>query len=140
VTSRAASQLAAGLAGALFGAGILISGMIDPANVLAFLDVAGDWDPRLAFVMGGAVTANLLALRVIRRRSSPLFDAAFHEPGRRGIDRRLVAGAAAFGIGWGLAGLCPGPSIVALASGSTGALAFFAAMLAGMHLHDRTAS
>jgi hypothetical protein len=123
----------AAVAGALFGAGLLVSGMTQPAKVIGFLDVARGWDPSLAFVMGGAVAVYGLSYRWIRRgRGEPWFDVAFHLPTRRDVDVPLLAGAAIFGIGWGLGGLCPGPGLVAAASGSTIGLAFVAAMLAGM--------
>ena len=123
--------------GALFGAGLLISGMTQPARVIGFLDVTRDWDPTLAFVMGGAVVVYALAYRSInRRRATPWFDGKFHAPTRRDIDAPLVVGAALFGAGWGLAGLCPGPGLVsAVASGS--ALAFVIAMLIGMFAASR---
>lgn len=122
------------LAGLLFGAGLALSGMIDPAKVLGFLDVAGDWDPSLAFVMGGALAVTLLGYRLVLRRPHPLFDAAFHLPTRRDIDARLLGGAALFGIGWGLAGYCPGPALASLGFGGRGVLTFVLAMLAGMAL------
>lgn len=130
----------AGLAGGLFGAGLVISGMAQPARVLGFLTVTTGWDPSLAFVMAGAVAAYALALRIRARRFAPWFDAAFHVPTRRDIDTPLVVGAAVFGIGWGLAGLCPGPSLVNLGAGTPSAIAFVAAMLVGMMLQRRWAS
>jgi uncharacterized membrane protein YedE/YeeE len=126
------------LAGGLFGAGLLVSGMTRPSKVIAFLDVTRAWDPSLAFVMGGAVAVYALAFRRIRRgRTEPWFDVAFHLPTRRDLDAALVAGAALFGVGWGLGGLCPGPGLVAAAAGRTTGLAFVAAMLAGMILSRR---
>ena len=127
-------------AGALFGAGLLVSGMTQPAKVIGFLDITRGWDPSLAFVMGGAVAVYTLAYRRIRGRTAPWFDGLFHLPTRRDIDAPLVAGAALFGIGWGLGGLCPGPGLVAAAAGSTTGLVFVGAMLAGMlvqHLSAR---
>jgi uncharacterized protein len=136
--SRAWSLALAGIAGALFGAGLLVSGMTHPARVIAFLDVTGPWDPSLAFVMGGALAVYAVAFRRIRaRRAAPWCDLAFHVPERRDLDAPLLAGAAVFGIGWGLGGWCPGPAVVAAGSGSASALAFFAAMLAGMHAYHR---
>lgn len=121
------------LAGALFGAGLLISGMTDPAKVVGFLDPARGWDPSLAFVMGGAMAVHAAGYYLVRRwRRRPWFDTAFHLPTRRDIDVGLVAGAAIFGVGWGLGGLCPGPGLVAAAAGSEAALTFTAAMLIGM--------
>jgi uncharacterized membrane protein YedE/YeeE len=138
--SRALSLSLAGAAGALFGAGLLVSGMTHPTRVIGFLDVTGRWDPSLAFVMGGAVLVYAIALRwVRRRRQSPWFEIKFHLPTRRDIDPPLILGAALFGIGWGLGGLCPGPAIVSAASGSLAALAFLAAMLAGMYAQHRSA-
>jgi hypothetical protein len=136
---RAASLLLAGLTGALFGAGLLVSGMTQPARVIGFLDVTGAWDPSLAFVMGSAVVVYAVAFRwILRRRSSPWFEAKLHLPTRRDLDRPLIVGAALFGIGWGLGGLCPGPGIVSAAGGSLPALAFVAAMLAGMYAQSRS--
>lgn len=129
----------AAAAGALFGVGLLISGMTQPAKVIGFLDVTGDWDPSLAFVMGGAVAVNSILFRVVRRRTGPWFDIKFHLPTRRDIDLALVAGAALFGIGWGLSGLCPGPGLVSSASGNVPALAFTGAMIVGMLIQHRSA-
>ena len=118
--------------GALFGAGLLVSGMTEPAVVLAFLDVTGAWNPSLALVMVAAVAVHAVGLRLVARRTSPLFGAAFQLPRRRDIDGRLVAGAAVFGVGWGLAGFCPGPSLVAAGGAQLAALVFVATMSAGM--------
>jgi uncharacterized protein len=135
---RILSLSLAALAGALFGAGLLISGMTQPAKVVGFLDPIRGWDPSLAFVMGGAASVYALMFRWIRgRRARPWLDVAFHLPTRRDLDRPLVVGAALFGIGWGLGGLCPGPGIVVAASGSLTGLAFVAAMLVGMFAHQR---
>jgi len=123
--------LAAFAAGLLFGLGLCLSGMADPAKVLAFLDVSDDFDPSLAFVMAGAIAVALPGFRLVRRRGRPLFDDGFHLPPRAPVDARLVGGAALFGVGWGLSGFCPGPAIVALPLGAPGALVFVAAMLAG---------
>ncbi len=130
-------RLLAWLCGTLFGLGLGISGMINPAKVRNFLDLAGSWDPTLALVMGGALAVALPAFALARRRARPVIEASFHLPERRDIDARLVSGAAIFGIGWGLAGLCPGPAIAALASFQWQVLAFVAAMLAGQWLADR---
>ena len=138
---RAGSLLLAGLAGALFGAGLLASGMTQPARVLGFLDMIGGWDPTLAFVMGGAALVYAAAFRWIRRhRSAPWFDVKLHLPTRRDLDVPLIAGSALFGVGWGLGGLCPGPGIVSAAAGSLTGLAFVAAMLAGMYAQHRVAT
>jgi uncharacterized protein len=121
-------------AGALFGIGLAVSGMTKPAKVVGFLDVLGAWDASLAFVILGAVAVHLVAYRLIRRRQSPLFDRRFHIPTRRDIDARLVLGAAIFGVGWALAGYCPGPGLVGAAGGTLTALVFVAAMTAGMKI------
>lgn len=133
-------EILAGLAcGVLFGVGLALSQMINPAKVLGFLDVAGNWDPSLALVLIGAVAVTALAFRAIRRRPRPLFTARFHLPTRKDVDARLVAGAAVFGIGWGLVGFCPGPALAALALGFWQPAVFVAAMLAGMALYRFTA-
>jgi uncharacterized membrane protein YedE/YeeE len=137
---RAMPTLLAALAGVLFGAGLLVSGMTQPAKVVGFLDVTRGWDPSLGFVMAGAVAVYALAFRRIRRRATPWFDGAFHLPTRRDVDATLLAGAAIFGVGWGLGGLCPGPGLVAAAGGSTTAIAFVAAMLTGMLAHRAVTS
>jgi uncharacterized membrane protein YedE/YeeE len=116
----------------IFGIGLVISGMVDPAKVLNFLDVAGSWDPSLAFVMAGAVTVTMAGYRVVLARPKPLFAPEFQLPTRREIDARLLLGAGLFGVGWGLAGFCPGPALTALGLGAPGTLAFVPAMLAGM--------
>ena len=126
--------LAALFAGALFGIGLVVGGMTDPNVVLGFLDVAGDFDPTLLFVMLGAVATTALAFRFVLKRDRPLFDEAFHVPTRTQLDRDLIVGAALFGIGWGLAGYCPGPVLVGAAGGAWTALAFVPAMLAGAWL------
>jgi len=124
--------LAAGVFGALFGIGLLASGMLDPAKVIGFLDVAGRWNPQLAFVMGGAIAAAFPAFRIARRRERAMLGDPIRLPDRRGLDGRLVAGAALFGLGWGLAGVCPGPALVL--AGFAGPLAwlFLASVVAGL--------
>lgn len=132
-----ASAFAAGL---LFGIGLILSGMTDPGKVIGFLDVAGSWDPSLAFVMGGAILVGFFAFRFASRRAASFLDGAMHLPTRRDIDARLVAGSVVFGIGWGLAGFCPGPALVSFASGEAKAAIFVAAMLGGMavyHMAER---
>lgn len=119
------------LAGAAFGVGLALAGMTEPRKVIGFLDWGGEWDPSLLFVMGGAVSVHFVAYRLIRRRTTPLFAEAFVVPSERRIEPRLLIGAAIFGVGWGLAGYCPGPSIASLGSGSVQALVFVAAMLLG---------
>jgi uncharacterized protein len=138
--SRAVALGIAALSGVMFGAGLVISGMTQPARIIRFLDPLDGWDPSLAFVMAGAVAAYGLAHAAIRRRARPWFDARFHVPLRAAVDVRLVAGAAVFGIGWGLGGFCPGPGIVAAAGGSISALVFVLAMIAGMHVQHRLAA
>jgi uncharacterized membrane protein YedE/YeeE len=120
------------IAGLLFGAGLMISGMINPAKVIGFLDLAGDWDPSLAFVMAGGVVVTALGYAVVLRRERPIFEAAFSLPTRRDIDLPLLLGASIFGVGWGLAGYCPGPALASLTFGHRETFAFVAAMIVGM--------
>ena len=124
------------LVGLVFGWGLLISGMTDPGKVLGFLDLAGEWDPSLAFVMGGAVLVGLLGFAVASKRTRSFLGSAMHLPAARDIDRRLVAGSLTFGVGWGLAGFCPGPGIVAMGSGEPRAASFVLAMIGGMLLFE----
>lgn len=120
------------LVGLLFGIGLMVSSMTDPGKVLGFLDLAGAWDPSLAFVMGGAVLVGLVAFAVAKTRTRSFLGAAMHLPTSRDIDRRLVLGSLTFGAGWGLAGFCPGPGLVAMGAGEPKAALFVAAMVAGM--------
>lgn len=120
------------LAGLIFGIGLIVSQMVNPAKILAFLDVAGDWDPSLAFVMGGALTVTAIGYRLLDRQHKPVYGSIFQKPGKNDLDVRLIGGAAVFGIGWGLAGLCPGPALVVLSSGANEAVIFCVAMIAGM--------
>lgn len=122
--------------GLLFGLGLILAGMTDPGKVVAFLDLAGAWDPSLAFVMGGAIVVGAIAFAVARGRATAFLGGAMQLPARRDIDRPLVVGSLVFGVGWGLAGFCPGPALVALGAGHWQALVFVLAMLAGMALHD----
>ncbi len=122
------------ICGVLFGLGLAISGMINPAKVIGFLDITGAWDPSLAFVMGGAVVVTAIAFRIILKRPKPVLAAAFQLPSRRDFDKHLIAGAAVFGTGWGLAGLCPGPAISSLAFLDTKILIFVVAMIAGSYM------
>ncbi len=124
------------LAGLVFGLGLIVSGMANPAKVLGFLDLAGAWDPSLAFVMAGAIAVGMAAFMLARRRTVSLLGAEMRLPSSRHIDRRLVAGSLLFGIGWGVAGLCPGPGLVALGMGEVKALLFVAAMLVGMSVFE----
>jgi len=126
------------VSGAIFGAGLALSGMMNPARVRGFLDLFGAWDPTLAFVMGGAMLVMAIAWTVQRRMAAPAIGPSFHLPGTVLIDRRLIGGAVLFGIGWGLAGLCPGPAIASLGTAFAPAAIFVAAMLAGMGLFRLT--
>ncbi len=122
--------------GLVFGGGLLLSGLVNPAKVLGFLDVTGKWDPSLACVMGGAIAVGLVAFGVARRRTSSLLGLPMRLPAARGIDARLIGGSVVFGIGWGMAGFCPGPAVVALGAGYGKAAVFVLAMLAGMALFE----
>ena len=127
------------LVGLLFGLGLILSGMTDPGKVIGFLDVTGHWDPSLACVMGGAITVAFFAFALARRRTRSLLGAPIRLPGDAPIDRRLVIGSIVFGIGWGLAGFCPGPAIVAAGAGFSKAVVFTLSMLAGMAVFGFTA-
>lgn len=124
------------LAGSVFGLGLIVSGMADPAKVLAFLDLAGAWDPSLALVMAGAIAVGAAAFAVAGRRSRSLLGASMRLPATRPVDGRLLGGSLLFGIGWGLAGFCPGPALVALGMGQAKAAVFVLAMVAGMLLFE----
>jgi uncharacterized protein len=128
--------LSALLAGLVFGIGLIVSGMSDPAKVLGFLDLAGPWDPSLALVMAGAIAVGVVAFVIAARRSHSWLGVEMALPTARNVDRRLVAGSLVFGIGWGVAGFCPGPGLVALGMGEAKALIFVAAMLAGMGIFE----
>ncbi|MCB1745653.1 MAG: YeeE/YedE family protein [Gammaproteobacteria bacterium] len=130
---RALSFFAVGL---LFAFGLGLSGMTQPAKVVGFLDLFGRWDPTLAFVMGGAVMVTFAGYRWVLKRSAPLLDTRFDLPTRRDIDWQLVVGATLFGSGWGMAGFCPGPALVALAGGSVDVMIFVAAMFVGFLAKD----
>lgn len=121
--------------GAVFGLGLSLSGMTDPNKVQNFLDFGGRWDPSLLLVLGGALLVTVLTFPLILRRSQPVLGHKFHLPTAQHVDLKLVIGSALFGIGWGLGGFCPGPALVALATGSRSALLFVVAMLLGMALH-----
>lgn len=120
------------LAGLVFGIGLIVSGMADPAKVLGFLDLAGSWDPSLAFVMAGSIAVGAVAFTLARKRTVSLLGLQMRMPTATHVDRQLIVGGLLFGTGWGLAGFCPGPALVALGSGNVKAVAFVAAMLAGM--------
>ena len=124
------------LCGLIFGAGLLISGMVQPAKVLGFLDIFGAWDPSLAVVMAAALAVSVPGFRLASRNTQPWFAGQYFRPGQSGIDVPLVAGAALFGIGWGLVGLCPGPALESLATLSPGIIVFVGAMALGMILHE----
>jgi uncharacterized membrane protein YedE/YeeE len=130
-----ASEFAVGL---LFGWGLILAGMTDPGKVIGFLDLAGAWDPSLAFVMGGAIAVGFFAFALAKKRTTNLFGGALHLPTSRDIDRPLVIGALLFGAGWGMAGFCPGPGIVSMAAGEFKGLVFVAAMVAGMAVFEFT--
>jgi uncharacterized protein len=135
MASGALRVIAALVSGLVFGLGLAVSGMMNPAKVIGFLDVAGDWDPTLAFVMIGALLVAVPAYRFIPKRPRPVLEEGFDLPKKQAVDRPLVLGSALFGIGWGLVGFCPGPAVAALGTGLAPVLAFVAAMLAGMALH-----
>jgi uncharacterized membrane protein YedE/YeeE len=135
-----AALLTATASGALFGAGLAISGMTDRFVVLGFLDIFGQWNPTLAYVMAGAVAVTAIAFRFVLRMPKPAFDDAFRLPTKMNLDPKLLAGAAIFGIGWGLAGFCPGPVLVGAAAGLPDAWIFVPAMLAGSFVAGRGAA
>lgn len=124
------------LAGLVFGLGLIVSGMANPAKVLGFLDLAGNWDPSLAFVMAGAIAVGVLAFMVARRRAVSFLGAEMRLPAARHIDPRLVLGSLLFGVGWGVAGFCPGPALVSLGMGEAKAFVFVSAMLGGMGIFE----
>jgi hypothetical protein len=130
------SYLTEFLAGMLFGLGLILSGMTDPGKVLGFLDLFGLWDPSLALVMGGAILVGLVAFTLAKKRSLSILGSAMQLPSNQQIDQRLVYGSLLFGAGWGLAGFCPGPALVSMASGESKALIFVLAMIAGMVVYE----
>lgn len=125
------------LSGVLFGIGLAVSGMMNPAKVIGFLDFAGEWDATLAFVMAGALLVSIPAFRFVLSRPRPVLETSFDLPKKTTLDGKLLGGAALFGVGWGISGFCPGPAIAALVSGLPTVFAFMAAMLAGMAIHKR---
>ena len=128
--------ISAFIAGLVFGIGLIVSGMTNPAKVQGFLDLAGSWDPSLGLVMAGAIAVGFFAFLLAKKRSSANFGGALHLPTKNDIDRRLVLGSIVFGVGWGLGGFCPGPALVSLGTGSVDALVFMLAMLAGMAIFE----
>lgn len=132
------SVLTSFLTGLLFGVGLIVSGMTDPSKVIGFLDLAGAWDPSLAFVMGGAALVGAGGFRLAERRPTSILGGLRQLPGTQGIDARLILGSATFGVGWGLAGFCPGPALVAFGAGYDKAAVFMIAMLAGMVMYEFT--
>jgi uncharacterized membrane protein YedE/YeeE len=130
------SRISEFVVGLLFGLGLLLSGMADPGKVLGFLDLFGQWDPSLAFVMGGAIAVGFFAFALAKMRTTTFLGTALHLPKSSQIDKRLVIGALLFGAGWGLAGFCPGPGLVSMASGQGKAAVFVVAMIAGMVLFE----
>ncbi|MFO7529197.1 MAG: YeeE/YedE family protein [Marinobacter sp.] len=129
-------SLASLFAGLIFGFGMILSGMANPEKVLGFLDIAGLWDPSLAFVMGGAITVGVVAFTVARRRTLSFLGLNMKIPSHTHIDKRLVIGSLMFGVGWGIAGICPGPGIVALGAGEAKAAVFVVSMVAGMAIFE----
>ncbi|NIM43678.1 MAG: hypothetical protein GTN84_20780 [Hydrogenophaga sp.] len=129
-------KLSAFFIGLLFGLGLLLSGMTDPGKVQGFLDLAGAWDPSLAFVMGGAIAVGFFAFALAKQRTRSFLGGGMYLPKATEIDRRLVLGSLTFGVGWGLAGFCPGPGLVSMASGETKGLVFVLAMLLGMAVFE----
>ena len=130
------SKLTAFLAGLIFGLGLLLAGMANPAKVLGFLDLAGAWDPSLALVMAGAIAVALLPFTLAKKRQQSLLGLPMQLPNKREIDRRLIGGSLLFGIGWGIAGICPGPAVAILLTGHWQVILFVAAMLIGMALFE----
>ena len=136
MASGALRTLAALACGLVFGLGLAISGMMNPAKVIGFLDVAGDWDPTLAFVMGGALLVAIPAYRAILEQRRPVLSGGFSLPTEDKLDAPLIWGSSLFGVGWGLVGFCPGPAVAAIVTGLPAVLGFVAAMIAGMALHS----
>ena len=137
MTRQLLQPIAALVSGTVFGFGLVLSGMLNPARVQGFLDIFGVWDPSLAFVLGGAVMVAFIGVRTMYRLDKPAFDETFQVPTKKRIDAPLVFGSALFGLGWGIGGFCPGPAIASLSVGLTESFLFVAAMLVGMTIHDR---
>ncbi len=128
--------LSAFIVGLIFGLGLVIGGMTDPSKVIGFLDIAGQWDPSLAFVMGGALIVGVVAFRFARQRTTSFLGGAMRMPAKNDLDPRLVIGSLLFGAGWGMAGFCPGPALASLGTGNTKAMLFVLAMIAGMAIFE----
>jgi uncharacterized membrane protein YedE/YeeE len=124
------------IVGLIFGIGLIFGGMTNPAKVIGFLDISGNWDPSLAFVMGGAILVGVIAFRFAKQRTTSFVGGAMHLPTSNDIDKRLVIGSVLFGAGWGMAGFCPGPAITSLGTGNPKAVIFVVAMLAGMAIFE----
>ena len=124
------------IAGLIFGLGLIISGMTNPAKVIGFLDISGNWDPSLAFVMIGAISIGFLGFNFVKNKSRTVFNDVIHLPGTTHISNELIIGSVLFGAGWALAGFCPGPALVVLGAGHKEAFIFVMAMIAGMYIHD----
>jgi len=129
-------SISALFAGTLFGVGLTVSQMVNPAKVIGFLDIFGNWDPSLAFVMGGALLVTTIGFRLVHKKDKPFFTTAFDIPSNRKVDARLASGSVLFGIGWGLVGLCPGPAVAALSIGGLPILVFLCAMIMGAYLFE----
>lgn len=124
------------IAGLVFGIGLIVSGMTNPSNVIAFLDIFGNWSPGLALVMGGAIPISFITFRYLEKRNSTVLNEPIHLPGKTHINKELIIGSLLFGAGWAIAGFCPGPALVALGAGYDKAMIFVLAMIAGMLMHD----
>lgn len=124
------------IVGLIFGIGLIFGGMTNPAKVIGFLDIAGNWDPSLAFVMGGAILVGVIAFRFAKQRTANFIGGAMHLPTSNDIDKRLIIGSALFGAGWGMAGFCPGPALTSLGTGNPKALIFVVSMVAGMAIFE----
>lgn len=130
------ASAAASFAGLIFGSGLILAGMVNPAKILAFLDLTGQWDPSLTLVMAGAIAVGFIAFTIAKKRPRSLLGLTIHLPASNLINRRLILGSLTFGVGWGLAGICPGPAIVLLGTGNLKGAIFFFAMLAGMAIFE----
>ena len=134
---QSAQFVVALLSGLIFGFGLSMSGMLNPQRVQGFLDIFGQWDPSLAFVLGGAVAVAAIGIQIMRKSSHPILEARYHVPTKKRIDASLILGSAIFGVGWGIGGLCPGPAIALLSLGTIKPTVFVISMVVGMQIHDR---